>query len=358
MGSIALVYLIKLFKKETEKEIFMAITLKSIAKAANVSITTASLILNQKEGAIRFSEDTIRRVRETSLSLGYVPNMSARNLRQSESGNTSLTLAVLWPIDARVGLIGRILTGIHHFTSSLETITINLLVKTMNENGIQGVKELYDPNLFNGAILANASVEDEAYIHKVPPSVPIVLFSRTSPTYPYVWASYFETAKKVAEHFIENKHRRIVILASNLSSQALDQKLAGFVEALDGKEYLIRHCSFTEESGYDAVAKLIEAGDVPTGLICVCDQTAMGALSALHDRGIRVPDECEVFGFDNQSFSNFTIPKLSTVNLPVEEMAYSAMELLVQENLDPNNLVRHKKFELEMIHRGTTKKLI
>ncbi|SFL34640.1 LacI family DNA-binding transcriptional regulator [Pelosinus propionicus] len=336
----------------------MAVTLKSIAKAANVSITTASLILNQKEGAIRFSADTIRRVREASLSLGYIPNMSARNLRQSESGNTSLTLAVLWPIDARVGLIGRILTGIHRFTSSLETITINLLVKTMDEDGIQGVKELYDSNVFNGAILANVSAEDEAYIHKVPPSVPIVLFSRTSPIYPYVWASYFETSQKVAEHFIRNKHRRIVILASNLSSQALDQKLAGFVETLDAKEYLIRHCSFTEESGYDAVAKLIKAGDVPTGLICVCDQTAMGALSALHDHGISIPGECEVFGFDNQSFSNFTIPKLSTVNLPVEEMASGAMELLVQKILDPNNLVRYKNFELKMIHRGTTKKAI
>lgn len=333
----------------------MAITLRDVAKTANVSITTASLILNQKAGAIRFSKDTIDRVREISLSLGYVPNMSARNLRKSENGKTSLTLAVLWPIDTRVGLIGRILTGIHKFICSSDAISINLLVKTMDENGIRGVKELHDPNLFNGAILANTTLEDDEYIHSISPAVPIVLFHRTSPTYPYISANNFEASQKVAEHFIKNNHQKIVILASNVSAQALDERLAGLVDVLVGKEYIIRYCSYTEKSGHDAMAQLIEEGNLPTGLICLCDQTAMGSLSALHDYGIRVPEECEVFGFDNQSFSQFTIPKLSTVNLPVEEMAFCAMSLLVQENLDPSNPVKHKSFDLDIIYRGTTK---
>ena len=333
----------------------MAITLKDVAKAANVSIATASLILNQKAGAIRFSADTIDRVRKFALSLGYVPNMSARNLRQSEHGKPNLTLAVLWPVDTRVGLIGRILTGIHKFISSYEAISINLLVKTMDENGIKGVKELLEPNLFNGAILANTTIEDEEYIHNISLGVPIVLLHRTSPTYPYVSANNFEACQKVAEHFLKNNHRKIVILASSVSSQALDQRLAGLVYALGGKEYIIKYCSFSEESGYGAIVQLVEEGTLPTGLICLCDQTAMGALSALNDYGISVPEECEIFGFDNHSFSKFTIPKLSTVNLPVEEMAFCAMGLLVQENLDPSNLVKHKSFDLDLIYRGTTK---
>jgi DNA-binding LacI/PurR family transcriptional regulator len=331
----------------------MAITLKDVAKAANVSITTASLILNQKAEAIRFSEETIQKVREVSLSLGYVPNMSARKLRQS--GKTSLTFAVLWPIDTRVGLIGRILTGIHRFSSSLETLTINLLVKTMDETGIQGVKELYHPNLFNGAILANTSIADEAYIHRVSPRVPIVFFHRTSPIYPYVGANNFAAAKQVAEHFIKNQHQKVVILASSVSSQALDERLAGLTEALEGREYMIRYCDFTETSGYHAVVKLIESGNIPTGLICLCDQTAMGSLSALHDYGIQVPNQCEVFGFDNQIYSNFTIPKLSTVNLPVEEMSFYAMQLLVQRTLDPNYSEKYKNFDLDIIYRGSTR---
>ena len=333
----------------------MAVTIKNVAKAANVSIATASLILNQKEGAIRFAEATIQRVKEKALELGYVPNMSARKLRQSEETGANLTLAVLWPIDSRVGMIGRILNGIHQYTSTLDSIKINLLVRTMGEDGVREVKELYAANLFNGAILANTSLEDEAYIHEFRLSVPIVLFHRTSSVYPFVSADNFGAAKRVAEHFRKNGHKKVVILASSIPSQALDHRLTGMITGLRDVEYSIVRCSCSEASGYEAVQRILSTGQRPTGWLSVWDHTAMGALSALHDAGVRIPDDCEVFGFDNQIYSNYTIPKLSTVNLPVEDMAFHAMRLLVQESMDPLNADKHKMFPMDIINRGTTR---
>jgi len=333
----------------------MAVTIKNVAKAANVSIATASLILNQKEGAIRFSEATIQRVKEKALELGYVPNMSARKLRQNENDGAALTLAVLWPIDTRVGLIGRLLNGIHQYTTEFDTVKINLLVRTMGDDGVREVKELYAANLFNGAILANTTVDDEAYIHQFPPSVPIVLFNRFSPIYPFVSVDNFGAAKKVAEHFVKNGHSSVVVLASAISSQALEDRLAGFMDGLQGLDHVVVRCECTEASGYVVVAKMLAAGQRPTGLISVWDQTAMGALSALNDFGVKVPAECEVSGFDNQVYSSFTIPKLSTVNVPVEKMAFQAMKFLVQESMDPLNTEKNMMFGLDIIHRGTTK---
>jgi LacI family transcriptional regulator len=332
----------------------MAVTIKDIANAAGVSIATASLILNKKEGAIRFSQNTQEKVRQAALSLGYIPNMAARNLRQTD--RTNLTIAVVWPIDRRVKFIGRVLTGIQNYISDEKSVNINLIVKTFGSEGLKSVKELLAPNLFNGAILSNMTVEDEEYLHSITPKVPIVLFHRSSPQYPYVNADNFAAAQSVAKYFTNSGHKKIAVLAPVEQIQSWNQRIAGFYSILAGN-YAVYPCASNEEGGYEAVARLVREGYIPTGLICICDQVAMGALAALQTAGIAVPDECEVFGFDNQVFSNFTIPKLSTVNLPVEEMAYYATMLLVERCTHIPASVGSRTFEMQLLHRDSTKNI-
>jgi len=334
------------------------VTIKDIAQAANVSITTASLILNNKEGAIRISEPTKQRVIEAARKLGYVPNLSARQLRNRED-HRRLTLALLWPMDTRASTIVRFLNGIQEYIMIEEETEIELLIEPYGEKGIQSVKGLEVPNRFNGAILAHTTKADEQYMDGFSPSVPIVQFHRYSSKYSYVNANNFQAGEKVAEHFIQNRHQQIAILYPEVSSEALELRLAGIIGRLEKAPqtmYIQKTCTFTEYGGYQAVRELIQEGYDPTALICISDHVAMGALSALHDHGVSVPDQCEVMGFDNQEFSKFTIPKLSTVHLPVEKMAKRATQILVQSILDPLSPVTQEVFDLEIIHRSTTKR--
>jgi len=286
--------------------------------------------------------------------------MSARNLRGSDN-TTKLTIALIWPIDTRVSLVGRILTGIQKYIASQNNNEIKLLVETFsNEHGITQVKGLKTSNLFNGAIIANTTEKDEELLNNFIPDIPIVLFNRFSSVYSVIHAKNYEAGKEVAEHFIKNKHQKVIILVPDVSSQALESGLAGITERFDGEQstsikYLKRYCSYTEQGGYESIQSLLSEKYIPTAIICLSDHVALGALSALNDEGITVPDDCEIIGFDNQEFSKFTNPKLSTVNLPVEDMAYNAGEMLVKKIVNPYSSIDIDTFDLSIIHRGTTK---
>lgn len=287
--------------------------------------------------------------------------MSARNLRGRDN-KTQLTIALIWPIDTRVSLVGRILTGIQKYIASENEHEIKLLVETFsNEDGINSVKGLRTSNLFNGAIIANTTEKDEELIHSFVPDVPIVLFNRFSTLYSVIHSNNYEAGKAVAEHFIKNEHQKAVILVPDVSSQALESGLAGITERFDKEQaapikYIKRYCPYTEQGGYDSIQALVREKYIPTAIICLSDHVALGALSALNDEGISVPNECEIIGFDNQEFSKFTNPKLSTVNLPVEDMAYSAGKMLVNKIFDPYSPIESDMFNLRIIHRETTKK--
>lgn len=284
--------------------------------------------------------------------------MSARNLRGQDK-SAQLTIALIWPIDTRVSLVGRILTGIQNYIASLKSgPTIKLLVETFqNEEGISSVKGLQTSSYFNGAIIANTTAADEAYIHRSKPGVPIVLFNRVSSIYSVIQSKNYEAGQAVADHFIRNHHQHISILVPDVSSQALEAGVKGVTDRIEQTDvtYCHHYCSYTEQGGYDSIKQLIKQGQVPTAVICLSDHVALGALSALNDYGISVPADCEVMGFDNQEFSKFTNPKLSTVNLPVEKMAYCAGELLVKTISDPYGDVDQQIFDLEIIHRNTTR---
>ena len=109
----------------------------------------------------------------------------------------------------------------------------------------------------------------------------------------------------------------------------------------------------TAKGGYEATSALLGAVR-PDGLICLSDQVAVGALSALHDAGVPVPDACEVMGFGDAEVSRFTIPKLSTMNLPVQAMAQRAAQFLLQQILGRSKTPQRETFPIRIVHRETT----
>lgn len=334
------------------------VTIKDIAAKANVSLTTASLVLNGKEGAARISDKTKSHVLEVAAALGYVPNLSARLLRQQ--GGNPLSMALLLPHDSRVSIMGDIITGIQRFLASGEApVKCSLTVEMYNAGELSDVPGLKESVRYNGAILANLSGEDEQYMQRIPSKIPCVLLQRKSAAYDSVDADNITAGREVARHYVANGHRKIVVLVPELSSNALSRRVNGIMEELSmvkthEVEPVIRFCAFSEEGGYLAVNDLLAEGMTPTAIVSLSDQIAMGALSALNRHGIAVPDECELIGFDNLSMSPYTVPPLSTVSIPVQEMAFEASRLLLASIMNPNRAPSQMTFPMPLIHRSTT----
>lgn len=314
-------------------------SIKEIAKLANVSQGTASVVLNGKGDQLRISQATQQRIYEAARALDYRPNISARRLRSS--GETvAPIIALFWTLDTRASLIGRFLKGVHQALRSSEE-ECELLIQPYVSSKLKDVRSLNTGTRFNAAIVANATEEDEIFLREANFNVPIVLHLRDSDLHSYVNVDNYRTGQEVARLFASRGHRHASLISPpDLSSRAIRDRKEGFLQgaAQHGLTVLPEHIGggdFTEEGGYHAVGELLKAPTRPTAMFVVSDQMAIGALAKLHELGISIPEEMEVVGHDDNDSSPFLVPSLTTVHLPIEEMAETGVRMCI-------DLMNHK----------------
>lgn len=307
-------------------------TIKAIAELAQVSVSTASFVLNGKGTQSRISPATQAKVLEAARLLGYRPNISAKRLRNS--GDKVLpVIALFWTLDSRAALLGAFLDGIHRTISSCDQ-EYDLLIQPFKGSQLRDVRSLIIGTRFNGAVIANLTEEDQRYLESVTPGVPVVLYQRSSTKYSCVNIDNYRNGSEVARLFANRGHRCVGIVLPEISSVAVRLRKEGFLDAarelgLEVGEHHIVCGSFSEQGGYDGVNRLLQHPDKPTALFSLSDQMSVGALAALHEAGIRVPEQFELVSHDNYDIAKFTRPALTTMDLPIEEMAGTCLDILL-----------------------------
>jgi DNA-binding LacI/PurR family transcriptional regulator len=307
-------------------------SIKDIAKLAQVSLATASFVLNGKGEQMRISEPTQQKILEAAKTLNYRPNISAKHLRSS-GGKAVPVIAILWTLDTRASLIGRFLKGIEHLFSH-QTREFELLIHPYENSKIDKVQSLVTGTRFNGAIIAYASESDLVFLENSGINMPIVLYQRDSHKYSSVKVNFCKTGMQVAKLFADRGHKNVGIVVPDLTSQSIDQRKEGFLKGVSQHQLRVnpKHIIVgpnTGEGGYNAVKELSRRGKLPTAVFFINDTMAAGGLAAFHEAGIRIPEDIEVMGHDNHDHSRFTIPSLSTVHLPEEEMAVTCVNTLL-----------------------------
>lgn len=305
--------------------------MKEIARQAGVSQGTASLVLNGKGDQYRIAAATQERIFEAARQLNYQPNISAKRLR-SQGESVVPIIALFWTMDTRWELMGRFLKGVQAAVSKLET-EHEIMIQPYVSSRLSEVKSLLTRTRFNGAIIANPTEEDEVYLEASDIPVPIVLFQRDSDKHSTVNVDNDESGRTVAGLLADRGHREAGLLVPNVSSRAVQLRRHGFLEECAARRLQVAEShtvleDFSEEGGYRGVKRMAEGGCLPSALFCLSDQMAVGALSALHELGIAVPERMEVVGHDDFETAKYSIPPLTTIHLPVEEMAASSVRLL------------------------------
>ncbi|GIN71607.1 LacI family transcriptional regulator [Bacillus sp. J14TS2] len=309
------------------------VSIKKIAELAGVSMSTASFILNGKGDEARIAKATQKKVLELARELGYSPNIAARRLRGGK-GNMVPVIAIFWTIDTRTSLISRFLRGINFSYHSHES-EFELVIQPYVNSELKNVKSLFTGNNFNGAIIANASDEDLLHLENNEVNVPIVLYQRKSKKFSSVLVDSVQTGSDVARLFHSRKHKNVGLIQPSISSQAVQLRKEGFLNELKKYEmYLsdqhIIEGDFSEEGGYHCALELINQQILPSAIFSLSDHMAIGALAAFHKAGINIPKDIEMIGYDDNENSRFSIPSLTTVHLPVEDMANECLNILLE----------------------------
>ncbi len=310
------------------------ITSKQVAERAGVSQTTVSFVLNQVESS-NISEETRRRVLDAVRDLNFVPDVRAQALARGRSNTIALIISNPHRQVFVDEYIPTILTGLSEVTQKHGfRILVELLNNTTNADAYK--------NLIQGKEVAgivanlNAKTTDDieqilAYAHD---RVPIVTLDAVHPEIYSVIVDKLGGARTIIEYLIKLGHRRIACITYGpLEHVHPADRLKVYHTVLQeaGIPYdqnLVRIGAYDPETGYEAMKSLL-ASEHFSALYAMNDVMAFGAMTAIREAGLRVPDDIAVVGFDDIRLARFSTPPLTTMHEPDIEHGRRAGEMLI-----------------------------
>ncbi|MDA8229223.1 MAG: LacI family DNA-binding transcriptional regulator [Desulfitobacterium hafniense] len=307
------------------------VTIKDVAKHANVSISTVSRVLNDSDHPV--NPETKKRILEAIEELGFYPNAMARSLQL----NKTKTIGLLVPDIANPYYPG-IVRGVEDVARELGYTVILCNADRSRERTQQYLRVLREKRVDGIIFTGGGAVEDavQGDFLESNSTIATVVIGKHRANLPSVRVDNVQASCDACEHLIKNGHKKIVTITGPETSTTAQDRLKGYRKALSQYELVQRtewviRGDFEFESGYRAVEQLlkISSGGV-TAILAQNDLMAIGAIKALNDKSIKVPEEIAVVGFDDIPIASFYNPKLSTVAVPVYQLGSTAMRVLMQ----------------------------
>ena len=321
----------------------------------NVSHTTVSRSLNDSP---LISKETKEKVKEIAEKYNYRPNVSARSLVLSKSYNIGLFFSTL-----KTGTTANFFLNAVRGVNSIVKGRYNIPVEAIDD--LESFQQVSSRN-FDGIIVMSQSPNDDEFIaHVLKEDIPLVVLNREiiGQKVTTVLSDDFQGAYNITTYMLDQGHRDIAIIEGKPEFKTTYKRKQGFLNAhadagLEFNEGFSLPGKYDLQSGYDAVQALLELNEQPTALFCSNDEMALGAMKAIKQRGIIMPDDISIAGFDDMGFTAYLTPALTTVLRPVEEMSKEGAQILI-------NKIEQKEFEepgiinldTELVIRDSVKKI-
>jgi LacI family transcriptional regulator len=303
-----------------------AVTLEMVAKEAGVSPSTVSRILN---GTARVREPKVRAVKAAISKLQFMPNPVARSLARGKSMSVGV---VIQAIDSP--FYGEALAAIEKGLVRAEYSALFVSGHWREADERRCIDHLLSRRV-DGIILVTSCLPDAELLY-LSRTIPLVLTGREIVADRICSFDTDSTpgARLATEYLIGQGHRRIAFIAGPAGHPDAQQRFDGYKTALAASkiaflEKLVGAGDYSDAGGYAAMNQLLEAGAKFTAVFAANDQSAYGAMLALHRRGLEVPRDVSVIGFDDLPASSFTIPPLTTVHRPINEIGGGAAEAMI-----------------------------
>jgi LacI family repressor for deo operon, udp, cdd, tsx, nupC, and nupG len=303
------------------------VSIIDVAKKANVSTATVSRVISNA-GTVK--KETAEKVLEAIQTLNYQPNMLARQLRKMETK----TILVVVP-DITNTFFSNVFRGIELVAD--ENGYQVLLGDTGNVVKREcGYFDILRQRKADGMILLTAR-SHQHLLENLSGEYPIVLACEyfEGSQLPTVSIDNISSARKATEHLVSLNHKRIGHISGPLEVVVGRDRLKGFKQAMVQNNllvdaYLIQEGDFSFESGFNLMMKLLMLENPPTAVFAANDEMAIGAVKAIKSKGLKVPEDISVVGFDDIKFASIFEPALTTVAQPTFEIGKQAMELLIK----------------------------
>ena len=331
------------------------ITIRDLASAAGVSVTTVSQILNGKGN--RFSKATQEKVLHLRDELGYVPDFNARNLIL----RSSKTIGVLVP-NLNNPFFSTFIHGVD--TTARKKGFIALVFGANHEEDLERfyLRQLMERSV-DGFIIASASITAKTIDDLLKPwHSPYVLFDQNgNRAGDRLEVDDYAGGKKAAEYLVKMGHRKIVMLHPKEPTINVNNRLKGFTDGLHDAgidfdpDRDIVSAKLTKAGGYEQTDAVLAKH--PTVVFSANDEMAIGLMRGLHERGLKVPDDISVMGYDNIDFDEYVTPKLTTIEQPMHQIGEEATNMLIKRVQNPDMELQTVHLPVKLVTRDSVKNL-
>jgi DNA-binding LacI/PurR family transcriptional regulator len=323
---------------------------KDIAESLNISRVTVTKALKDHPD---IAVDTIKKVKDKALEMGYIPNLIGRSLSSQ-----------------RTYMIGVVVPKIDHsfFSYSIEKIyesaqsrgynIIPMVSFEDNEQEIENIRTLISMSV-DGIILdpSQNTADNQGYQMAVNAGCKVIYYDRcpSSNAHASVVTDDRNGAYEITRHLIEKGYRKIYHFAGPGSLNIADERRKGYEAAMNENNLLshILNVELTRENGYKALKRVADENELPDAIFAVNDPVAFGIYDAANELGIKIPDDLAVVGFGDIRTSALISPPMTTVRPPLDQMAEATVDILVDMIENKKDFNSQKIFKSKLIIRNS-----
>lgn len=325
-------------------------TIQEVAKKSGVSVATVSRVLNNSESVALATREKVQAIID---QLNYNPNLLGRNLRRSE---TRMILVLLQNIGNP--FYSKVVKGMEDLAHEN---SYNVLICNTNTD-IQLEKVYLDflrNKLVDGVIFTSPAMSNKE-LTRLAKEYPVVVCNeyKEGIEAPVVTIDNEAAGYDAVSHLIKLGHKKIGLISVGNVGSSYD-RIQGYKRAMReaglqiDEDYIVYH-TFSYKGGMRGIKQLLQLKEPPTAVFCISDLIAVGAIKELKSRGIKVPDNIAVVGFDNNSIAPMYEPSITTIAQPRYDIGKKTMDIMLKriKGITPSNLII--KMEHELIIRDSS----
>lgn len=300
----------------------MTVTIKDIAKKIGISSTTVSRALNNLD---LVNPETRTLVQETAKSMGYTPNLSAISLKLQRTNTIGLFFSTYENLTSAM-VLNKVFTAIYDQVKN----DYNVLVKSVEHQA----KNSLNPHLLDGIILVSQKASDQAFVEEaIGKSIPIVLINQKFPlAVDTVLIDELDAGYRMMRYLLDMGHRKIAVLEGPTGLYSTKQRHEGWQNALrdykiDAQTIPVFRGNFRVESGVEIADKILKKK--PTALLSFNDEMAFGVQNVMASKGLKVPEDMSIIGFDNWEVPLPSVFGITTIERDMYSLTREASNMLL-----------------------------
>lgn len=305
-------------------------TIVSISERTGFSVSTVSRVLSGKAELARISKSTVEAIQEEAKRCNYKPSLLAKGLRTSKTDTIGLVIPSMENLYF-ANLASTIIRDARSY--GYTTVTVDTTEDEHNERA--SIESLLARHV--DGIIVTPCGQDPTWLENINRNVtPVVLIDRyfNSTELSYVCTDNYQGGFEATKYLLNNGHEKILCIQGTPHSMPVRERVRGYLDALRGhgieQNARIAGNSFSIQNGYLETKLALNSPERPTAIFALSNTILLGAIKAIKESGLSIPDDISAITFDNNTFLDFIDPPITRISQPVNEIGTLAVKLLMQ----------------------------